>query len=87
MSSRPRRRSVSARGADRLPTEHRHCPDCSRPIAEHSIRRSPDEGEVLHNDALKVTCWKTLGRVTREMRASLARPGVLPPIARRARRE
>ncbi len=84
MTSHPKR-SLGARRADRLPPEHRSCPECARPLAEHSVWHAPDEGYVLHNDVLGTTCWTTVGRVTQDMLRALLRPGVLPPIARRER--
>ncbi len=87
MGSRPRRRSLSTRRDDPPAIEQQGCPDCARPLAEHSIRWAPGEGYVLHNDALNLTCWKSLGHVTSEMCDALIRPGVLPPTARRPREE
>ncbi len=84
MNSHPER-SLGARRADPPPTEQRYCPECSRPLAEHSVHQAPGEGYVLHNDALGTTCWTTVGRVTEDMLRTLLRPGVLPPIARRER--
>lgn len=57
------------------------CPDCGAPLAAHELRSAGDERrrDVLYHVQRGEPCWKTLERITADMREAIEpSPGGLP---------